>query len=229
MTTFESDDLTQGLCAAPQRTSQSFHEDSSRTKRRSQSLRHSQGARHSSHSLSARDERPNVVVVRSDGSDELEDEKTRNRRSKRRFGKEINPKSYQTGQCIRMFAMVAAVLLVPVQILCTGLSKPVEQDLILHIQADVLPEYCLERGAWCNVLLSSSHYIFNRQECIVVIYILALVADSLLTFKTTILTTLGIYMLGMIQIAFKDGRPFWDVAAISSNGHCRLDFGSPNE
>ena len=78
-------------------------------------------------------------------------------------------------------------------------------------------------------MLSTTHYFFNRQECIVVLYILALVADSLLTFKTTILTTIGIYMLGMIQIAFKDGRPFWDVAAISSNGHCRIDFGSPNE
>ena len=33
----------------------------------------------------------------------------------------------------------------------------------------------------------------------------------------------------MTQIAFKDGRPFWDVGAISSNGHCKLDFGSPNE
>ena len=78
-------------------------------------------------------------------------------------------------------------------------------------------------------MLSSTHYIFNRQECITIIYVLALVADSLLTFKTTLLTTLGIYMLGMTQIAFKDGRPFWDVAEISSFGHCRLDFGSPNE
>ena len=63
----------------------------------------------------------------------------------------------------------------------------------------------------------------------VALYVLVLVADSLLTFKTTILTTFGIYLMGVMQLAFKDGRPFWDVAGISSNGHCKLDFGSPNE
>ena len=107
--------------------------------------------------------------------------------------------------------------------------KPVEQELVLHVQEDVLPGYCTTKGQWCNFLLSSTHYVFNRQECMVVIYILVLVADSLLTFKTTILTTFGIYVMGVMQLAFKDGRPFWDVAGISSNGHCKLDFGSPNE
>ena len=99
MKTFGEDDLTAGLCAAPQRTSQSFREDTSKTKRRSESIQGSKNAsvRHSSHSLSHKGERPKEPLVRSEGSDEVEDERTRNRRTKRRFGKEINPKSYQTG------------------------------------------------------------------------------------------------------------------------------------
>ena len=68
--------------------------------------------RKSSGTLPANQDRPTFIM--SEGSEELEDENTRNRRSKRRFGKEINPSSYQTGQCIRMFAMVMAVLIVPI-------------------------------------------------------------------------------------------------------------------
>ena len=89
-------------------------------------------ARQASGTLPAKEARPATFII-SEGSEELEDERTRNRRSKRRFGKEINPRSYQTGQCVRMLAMVMAVLIVPIQILSEGLLKPVEQDLILYI------------------------------------------------------------------------------------------------
>ena len=91
------------------------------TKRKSQSLygkenRESSikvtGGRASSGTLPAKQDRPTFII--SEGSEELEDERTRNRRSKRRFGKEINPRSYQTGQCVRMLAMVMAVLIVPI-------------------------------------------------------------------------------------------------------------------
>ena len=68
--------------------------------------------RKSSGTMPVKTERPTVIM--SEGSEELEDEKIRNRRSKRRFGIEINPKSYQTGQFIRILTMVITVLLVPI-------------------------------------------------------------------------------------------------------------------
>ena len=46
-------------------------------------------------------------------------------------------------------------------------------------------------------MLSSTQYMFNKKECIVMVYILVLMCDSLLSFKSTILTMLGIYGMGM--------------------------------
>ena len=221
----EFDSLNKGL--GKNQRSQSLavpHEDSGSI--RAKETRSNKSARESSKSMPKKAKRPTIRIA-SEGSEEMEDEKKRNRRSVRRFGKEINPRSYQTGQRIRLVAMVAAVLIVPIQILAAGLVKPVEQALILRLQD--LPEYCINKGDWCNVIISSGHELFERDSCLIVIYILLLVADSLLTFKTTLLTTLGIYFLSMLQLAFKDGRPFWDVADISSNGHCKLDFASPSE
>ena len=147
----------------------------------------------------------------------------------RRFGSEINPNSYKTPQWIRLLALVFLVLIAPMQILSEGLIKPHEQKLILHMQSESLPEKCVTQGTWCNLLLSGTQYIFNKEEIVVILYLLVLMCDSLLSFKSTILGTLGIYLMGMVQLAFKDGRPFWDKAEITSNGHCKSSFGSPNE
>ena len=169
------------------------------------------------------------TILASEGSDELEDDKVQRNRMSRRFGSAINPNSYQTPQWIRLVALMFAVLIAPMQMLSQGLIKPYEQSLILHLQSESLPEMCVKSSTWCNVLLSSTQYMFNKEESIVMVYILVLMCDSLLSFKSTILTMLGIYGMGMFQLAFKDGRPFWDIADITSNGHCKSSFGSPNE
>ena len=56
-----------------------------------------------------------------------------------------------------------------------------------------------------------------------------LVADSWLAYKATLVTCIGIYLLAFMQVSFKSGRPFWDVAEITSNGHCLYDFSRPSE
>ena len=38
----------------------------------------------------------------------------------------------------------------------------------------------------------------------------------------------GLYFLTILNTFYKDGRPFWNVAKITSNGHCLYDFGSPS-
>lgn len=56
-----------------------------------------------------------------------------------------------------------------------------------------------------------------------------LLSDSWLAYKTTLVTCLGIFALAFLQMSFKSGRPFWDVAEISSNGHCLFDFAGPSQ
>ena len=53
-------------------------------------------------------------------------------------------------------------------------------------------------------------------------------SDALLAFKTMILTTIGMFFLVFGQLSFKDGRPFWDIADVNSNGQCAYSFSSPN-
>ena len=58
--------------------------------------------------------------------------------------------------------------------------------------------------------MSISRYIFDTEIIIEVLFILMLVGDSALAYKTTLVTAIGIYILAFIQMMFKSGRPFWD-------------------
>jgi len=56
---------------------------------------------------------------------------------------------------------------------------------------------------------------------------LYLTTDSLLAFKTAIITCFGYYILTFLKLMYKDARPFWlsnDITGYS----CRFDFGDPS-
>ena len=73
-------------------------------------------------------------------------------------------------------------------------------------------------------------YVFNTTDFVIfTLFALLLLADSWLAYKTTLVTGFGIYLIAFMQLSFKSGRPFWDVAEISSNGHCLFDFSGPSE
>lgn len=57
--------------------------------------------------------------------------------------------------------------------------------------------------------------------------LLYLTTDSLLAFKTAIITCFGYYILTFLKLMYKDARPFWLSEQIV--GHrCRFDFGDPS-
>ena len=56
---------------------------------------------------------------------------------------------------------------------------------------------------------------------------LYLTTDSLLAFKSAIITCFGLYILTFLKLMYKDARPFWlsnDIIGYS----CRFDFGDPS-
>ena len=56
---------------------------------------------------------------------------------------------------------------------------------------------------------------------------LYLTTDSLLAFKTAIITCFGYYILTCLKLMYKDARPFWlsnDIVGYS----CRFDYGDPS-
>jgi hypothetical protein len=58
--------------------------------------------------------------------------------------------------------------------------------------------------------------------------VLSLCTDSLIAFKGAFLTCMGLFFLSLLNIFFKDPRPFWTSPLIKDNSHCYFDFGSPD-
>lgn len=52
--------------------------------------------------------------------------------------------------------------------------------------------------------------------------------DSLLAFKGSIVTAVGIYFMSFLNLIYKDGRPFWNNSEIKSENHCVFSFASPS-
>ncbi len=57
---------------------------------------------------------------------------------------------------------------------------------------------------------------------------MSLSTDSLIAFKSSLLTCIGLFFIAFIQLFYKDSRPFWENNKIVNSGHCMFDFGSPS-
>jgi len=51
----------------------------------------------------------------------------------RRWGKVVTGESYNPGSVTRIFALVAAVVFIPLQLFCDGYVKTKEQEMIKNI------------------------------------------------------------------------------------------------
>lgn len=54
-----------------------------------------------------------------------------------------------------------------------------------------------------------------------------LTTDSLLAFKSALITSFGYFILTVLKLLYKDGRPFWVSKEIVGYS-CRFDFGGPS-
>jgi len=57
-------------------------------------------------------------------------------------------------------------------------------------------------------------------------FMLYLSTDSLIAFKSSIMTCFGIYLITFLKLLYKDGRPFWINADIIGY-ECMFDFAGP--
>lgn len=69
-------------------------------------------------------------------------------------------------------------------------------------------------------------WLFNVQTTCLFMFLFFLCTDSLIAFKSSILTCFGIYFMTFLKLLYKDGRPFWLSGPIT--GYlCSFDFGGP--
>ena len=148
----------------------------------------------------------------------------------RRWGKVIDMNSYTPGSIIRLLTLVVAIFIIPLQLFCDGLVQSKEQDMILSLQQSThVPESCRTKDGACSRILQVPFVLFQPMTSIFILLMLLLLADSWLAYKTTLVTGIGLYFIAFLQLCFKSGRPFWDRAEISSNGHCLFDFSGPSQ
>lgn len=115
----------------------------------------------------------------------------------KRFASIIDMKSYQPGSFIRLFALIIMIFIVPTQLFCDGFIKEKETTLILKLQANFLKS-CQGKDTACGKIMFFPHFLFDNDTIIFIMFILHLVGDSWLAYKTTLVTSMGIYFLSFI-------------------------------
>jgi hypothetical protein len=68
--------------------------------------------------------------------------------------------------------------------------------------------------------------LFKANTTCLCMCLLFLSTDSLIAFKSAILTCFGLYIMTFLKLIYKDGRPFW-LAANIYGLICEFDFAGP--
>jgi hypothetical protein len=70
-------------------------------------------------------------------------------------------------------------------------------------------------------------HILTPEVTIAVFFFLYLVSDSLIAFKSALLTCYGLFILTILKMLYKDARPYWIDGEISAT-ECFFDFSGPS-
>lgn len=85
--------------------------------------------------------------------------------------------------------------------------KDIEDPFIIKLQDGLSPS-C--RTGFCNFVLSIPARLYSPYLAGFWMLVWYLCADSLLAFKGSIVLAIGVYLMAMLNLIYKDGRPFWN-------------------
>jgi hypothetical protein len=77
-----------------------------------------------------------------------------------------------------------------------------------------------------QVVMKIPLFLVRPEVTLFFMCLLYLATDSLIAFKSSILTCFGLYIITFLKLLYKDGRPFWIQADIKGQS-CQFDFGGP--
>jgi len=140
--------------------------------------------------------------------------------SKRRFGHVIRFDKYKTSNLIKIICITLGIIIIPLEIFLQNVLQSVEGDLILTIQKAFGNSEGLRAFMWIPIT-------FVRPEitCLFMFFFY-LATDSLIAFKSALLTCFGLYIITFLKLLYKDGRPFWLNSDIIGY-QCMFDFAGP--
>jgi hypothetical protein len=162
---------------------------------------------------------PKTVEEREKEAQKLKIRMTGN--SKRRYGYAVKFDKFHTSNMIKIICAVIAIIIIPLELLLEKVLTDVEIPMIHNIQVAFGANPLLLD--FFEVPLVLVRPVFTM----LLMMFLYQTTDSLLAFKSAIITCLGYYILTVLKLLYKDGRPFWINQDVTGY-RCRFDFSGPS-
>ena len=146
--------------------------------------------------------------------------KALNKRTAYRYGHKVRFNKYKISYLVKIICFVLAVIILPLEIVIRSWMMEQEDQAILDIQKS--DSSSLIKLAEVFRVLGDIKFIQGFS------FFLYLFSDSLLGFKTALVTQFGIIIVNFLKLLYKVPRPFW-VAENIIGRKCVLDFAGPSD
>ena len=141
--------------------------------------------------------------------------------SKRRYGHVVGFDRYQISTKLAIFWAFLAIIIIPLELFLERLITSLEIPMIENLQKN------LGENDTIQTFNEIPLYLVKPWASLFFMMLLYLTTDSLLAFKSALITSFGYYFLTVLKLLYKDGRPFW-VSKEIIGYRCRFDFGGPS-
>lgn len=153
-------------------------------------------------------------------------DKKMNRLSKIRFGHQVQFEKYQTSNSIKVLCITLAIIIIPLEIFVQHVLQQWEGDLIISIQKAFTGGDLANPSGALQFFMKLPLFLVRPNVTWLFMCFLYLSTDSLIAFKSSILTCFGIYFITFLKLLYKDGRPFW-LNKYVEGYDCQFDFAGP--
>ena len=141
--------------------------------------------------------------------------------SKDRFGHTVRFDKYRTSNVIKIICITLAIIIIPLEIFVQNVLQDKEGNMIRNFQTNLDGS-----ASFLRVFMQIPLALVTPQITLLFMILLYLSTDSLIAFKSSLLTCFGIYIMTFLKLLYKDGRPFWVEPDIKGYS-CAFDFAGP--
>jgi hypothetical protein len=142
--------------------------------------------------------------------------------AKERFGHQVKFDKYRTSNVIKIICITLAIIIIPLEIFVQNVLQDKEAIMIQSFQTHLDGSQ-----SFMKVFMNIPLVLVTPQVTVLFMILLYLATDSLIAFKSSLLTCFGIYIITFLKLLYKDGRPFWVENNIKGYS-CSFDFAGPS-
>lgn len=161
----------------------------------------------------------------SSSDEEVEDEEQLQqdevRRSMVRYGVDLRLKTMKVSFLIKILAFTAAIIVIPAELLLRNITMHAERDMIIGFQETFSHHFW---QALAKVIIQLGEVMFVEGWAV----FLYLFSDSLLGYKTSMVTFFGVFIIAIIKLIYQIPRPFWIFGDVEGKA-CTMDFSGPSD